>query len=60
MEILIEQKYFNFLKYDYKIFSSTNLVFTAKANRTIIPWLRTITVLDLQGKQIYKLKQQNI
>lgn len=60
MEIRVEQEYFNLTKYTYKIFDSTDLVLTAKANRTIVPWLRTITINNFEGKQLYKLKQQNV
>lgn len=59
MELEIKQDWFNFKNYNYKIYQSDQLIYTATSNRLIIPILRSITVSDNIGGNIYTIKQKN-
>jgi len=45
---------------DIKFYSDEQLVFIAKANRTVVPSLRRIYLYDKNGKESCSLKQTNI
>lgn len=60
MEMIVEQARFNLRNYEYKFYSQEQLIFIAKSNRTIIPSLRKIYLLDNCQKNLCSLMQQNI
>lgn len=59
MKLIIEQKEFK-LNYEYKIFDDKGLIYRGKANRTILPQPRKITVDDLNNNEVCILKEENI
>jgi hypothetical protein len=60
MELRIEQDYFDLAQYKYKVYDSNGLLFTVKANRTVLPRFRIITIYDDSGKPNFVLKQENL
>lgn len=58
MELTIKQSKFRF-NYQYKVYESSELLYTATINRTIIPFLRQANLYKLDGKKISCLKQES-
>lgn len=59
MNLLIKQKEYSF-NYQYKVYDNNELLYTAYANRTIIPMFRKISLIDTNGNILYTLKQENL
>lgn len=60
MKLIIEQEKFKF-NYQYKIFDDNELVYIGRANRTVIPQPRKISLCDLNNNELdIILKEENI
>ena len=59
MELIVKQSKLKF-NYEYKIYDHDKIIYTAKANRTIIPYLRRISIYDLNDIEVFSLKQESL
>jgi len=60
MEMTVEQVKLKLRDFEYKFYSDEQLIFIAKANRTVFPNLRRIYLYDNNEKELFCLKQTDI